>query len=79
MPEKKTICTCGKTKTPPYCDGSSHDQKEAASSNKTLCTCGKTKTPPYCDGSSHDKQCTGPTKLRVKSDTSKYNQSDFDF
>ncbi len=54
-------CSCGKTKTQPFCDGSHKetgltplefeitDMKEVA-----LCNCQKTKNPPYCDGS-HEK------------------------
>ncbi|OGW48490.1 MAG: cytochrome C551 [Nitrospirae bacterium GWC2_57_9] len=50
-------CTCGKTKTQPFCDGSHKgtgkeplaftlpEKKQVA-----LCNCGRTKTPPYCDG-----------------------------
>ncbi len=54
-------CSCGKTETQPFCDGSHEesgltplefeitDTKEVA-----LCNCQKTKNPPYCDGS-HEK------------------------
>lgn len=51
-------CTCGKTKTPPFCDGSHKGMgKEPLQFNITekkqvaLCNCGRTKTPPFCDGS----------------------------
>ncbi len=63
MNQKKKMCTCGKTKTPPYCDGS-HDHMKAESGQKKMCTCGKTKTPPYCDGShDHMKAESGQKKI----------------
>jgi CDGSH-type Zn-finger protein len=62
---KKTICTCGKTKTPPYCDHS-HDHKEAAATvKKAICTCGKTKTPPYCDHSHEHKEAEATVKKTI--------------
>jgi CDGSH-type Zn-finger protein len=55
-------CTCGKTKTSPFCDGShkgtSKQPLEFAVAEKkksAMCNCGRTKTPPYCDGS-HTKK-----------------------
>lgn len=51
-------CTCGKTKTPPFCDGShkgtaAQPLQFAITEKKkvALCNCGLTKNPPYCDGS----------------------------
>jgi CDGSH-type Zn-finger protein len=51
-------CTCGKTKTSPFCDGchkgTSAKPLEFTLAEKkqvALCNCGRTKTPPYCDGS----------------------------
>jgi len=51
-------CSCGRTKTPPFCDGahkgtSSQPLEFAVREKKqvALCNCGRTKTPPYCDGS----------------------------
>jgi CDGSH-type Zn-finger protein len=50
-------CTCGKTKTSPFCDGAHKgtgfeplafvitEKKQVA-----LCTCKRTKTSPFCDG-----------------------------
>lgn len=50
-------CSCGKTKTPGFCDGSHKgtdktplefaikEKKQAA-----VCNCSRTKTPPFCDG-----------------------------
>lgn len=50
-------CSCGKTKTPCFCDGShkgtgleplAFDLKEKK--QVALCSCKRTKTPPFCDG-----------------------------
>ena len=54
-------CRCGKTNTPPYCDGS-HDgtgitplRFEADGETPVaLCMCGLTSNPPNCDGSHVD-------------------------
>jgi CDGSH-type Zn-finger protein len=51
-------CSCGKTKTPPYCDGSHvgsdvtplpFEIEEAQTA--AICNCGLSSNPPYCDGS----------------------------
>ena len=57
---KYAWCTCGRSKNPPFCDGS-HAQIPGhpgplvfeATEEKTayLCNCKATKNPPYCDGS----------------------------
>jgi CDGSH-type Zn-finger protein len=54
-------CQCGKTNTPPYCDGSHAgsgiEPLEFTADGKTsmsLCMCGLTKDPPNCDGSHID-------------------------
>ena len=50
-------CSCGKSSTPPFCDGSHKATPnmpvtfELTETKKVwLCNCGKTKTAPYCDG-----------------------------
>jgi CDGSH-type Zn-finger protein len=54
-------CRCGKTKTPPYCDGShvgTGTEPLAFESDGvtpiSVCTCGLTSDPPHCDGSHAD-------------------------
>ena len=56
--ETKYICQCGKTSTPPYCDGSHQGSgveplEYTASKDEQLyvCGCGKTSGIPFCDGS----------------------------
>lgn len=55
------FCRCGKTTTPPYCDGSHQGSEitplEFTSDGKTpmaLCMCGLTGNAPRCDGSHVD-------------------------
>ncbi len=50
-------CSCGKTKTEPFCDGS-HDETDKGpvefklkeKTKVSLCTCGQTQNAPFCDG-----------------------------
>jgi CDGSH-type Zn-finger protein len=55
-------CTCGKSATPPFCDGTHQctdmapvaftaekDETITVCDRFYICNCGKTKTPPYCD------------------------------
>lgn len=55
--EKRSFCSCGQSKNPPYCDGAhkgtglgphrvifEEDQKVA------ICMCGRSQKLPYCDG-----------------------------
>jgi len=54
-------CTCGRSKTQPFCDRSHEGTSfvplaftSKATTQKWLCACKYTKNPPYCDGS-HQK------------------------
>lgn len=54
-------CRCGKTKTPPYCDGSHVGTGQSPLAFESdgitpiaVCTCGLTSDPPHCDGSHVD-------------------------
>ena len=56
--ETKAFCTCGLSKTGPYCDGSHkttdmQPHVETFSEDKTVyvCGCQKSGNRPYCDGS----------------------------
>jgi len=52
------ICQCGRTKNPPYCDGS-HTGTDSVPLEHTagedeqlyICRCGKSGNIPFCDGS----------------------------
>ncbi|MCK7510392.1 MAG: CDGSH iron-sulfur domain-containing protein [Desulfobacterales bacterium] len=50
-------CSCGKTKTEPFCDGSHGEAdkgpvefKLKEKTKTSLCTCGQTQNAPFCDG-----------------------------
>jgi len=54
-------CSCGKSKTQPFCDGSHKDTDfeplkftVAEKSTVWLCGCKRSKNPPYCDGAHKD-------------------------
>ena len=51
-------CSCGKTRTEPFCDGSHKgtdyqplEYQVISSKTVFLCQCKKTQNPPICDGS----------------------------
>jgi CDGSH-type Zn-finger protein len=55
-------CSCGKSRTAPFCDGSHKGTGmeplafEVKEKKKVwICACGRTKTPPFCDGA-HQKK-----------------------
>ncbi|WP_295419279.1 CDGSH iron-sulfur domain-containing protein [Sulfurovum sp.] len=57
-------CTCGRSKTQPFCDGTHKGTSftplpftSKATTQKWICACKHTKSPPYCDGS-HQKFST---------------------
>ncbi|MHB8843732.1 MAG: CDGSH iron-sulfur domain-containing protein [Nitrospirota bacterium] len=50
-------CSCGRTKTPGFCDGSHKGTDKTPlefvikeKKQTAVCNCGRTKTPPFCDG-----------------------------
>ena len=50
-------CSCGKSRTGPFCDGSHEGTTSrpvefviTAKKKVSLCTCRRTKKAPYCDG-----------------------------
>ena len=54
-------CTCGRSKSQPFCDGNHKGTSftplmftSKATTQKWVCACKHTKSPPYCDGS-HQK------------------------
>ena len=60
-PGTKYYCSCGESKTKPYCDGSHANSGKAptvcnieTANRYAICDCGTTKKPPFCDGS-HSK------------------------
>ncbi|HXY54333.1 MAG TPA: CDGSH iron-sulfur domain-containing protein [Nitrospirota bacterium] len=51
-------CTCGRSKTSPFCDGSHKEMGKqplhfvvAVKKKAAICNCAKTDRPPFCDGS----------------------------
>ena len=55
-------CSCGKTRTEPFCDGSHKgtgyqplEYQVISSKTVFLCQCKKTQNPPICDGSHNPK------------------------
>ncbi len=56
--DKKSICRCGKTQNPPFCDGAHKGtgiEPDRITFNEdqtvAICGCGKSQKMPYCDGS----------------------------
>jgi len=57
-PDTYYWCSCGKSETAPFCDGSHGGTGKrplefviGKKDEVVLCGCGKTGKPPYCDGS----------------------------
>ena len=53
-----SFCSCGRSKNPPFCDGSHKGSGQSPHAFKVekdgpvwACGCGKSKNPPFCDGS----------------------------
>lgn len=60
-PGEKLYCTCKKTSTPPYCDGSHpgtgcepHKMKLEKAQDINICSCGFSANHPFCDGSHYN-------------------------
>lgn len=66
-PGKYSWCSCGYSKTQPFCDDS-HREEQYCTNRKSykfevleeitvsLCTCKRTKNPPFCDGTHKELQ-----------------------
>lgn len=84
--ERKT-CTCGKSKTPPYCDQSHEHLEEAETvaalkellAKSTPCTCGRSKDGIHCDDSHQQIEALLNKLIKIKSNTPKEEKGDFDF
>lgn len=68
-PGKYSWCSCGYSKTQPFCDDSHRDEQYCTNRRSykfevreeitvSLCTCKQTKNPPFCDGT--HKELTPP-------------------
>ncbi|XP_032058394.1 CDGSH iron-sulfur domain-containing protein 3, mitochondrial [Aythya fuligula] len=66
--KKYAWCSCGHSKTQPFCDGSHRTAAPGVSPLRftaeadgaaPLCACKRTRTPPFCDGS-HREQAAPP-------------------
>ncbi|XP_035168934.1 CDGSH iron-sulfur domain-containing protein 3, mitochondrial [Oxyura jamaicensis] len=66
--KKYAWCSCGHSKTQPFCDGSHRTAAPGVSPLRftaeadgaaPLCACKRTRSPPYCDGS-HREQAAPP-------------------
>jgi CDGSH-type Zn-finger protein len=85
MAKKKKMCTCGKSKTPPYCDESHVHFEEAVDliinklKTRRPCTCGKSKNGPYCDDSHEQVEELLKKLIKIKSNIHKEEKGDFDF
>lgn len=67
MNQKRPICTCGKSKNPPFCDHShehkhEHEHMKKIPVKKQLCICGKSKNPPFCDHSHQHMEDGGKSR-----------------
>lgn len=84
MNKNKKTCTCGKSKTPPYCDESHEHLEEVIGlvkelKNRKPCTCGKSKDGVYCDDSHEQPEEILKKFIKIKSNVPKEEEGDFDF
>lgn len=64
------VCTCGRTGTPPRCDGSGpeggcqpHEHLAERKRQLFICGCGRSGKLPFCDGTHNQQQGKTPGEL----------------